>query len=685
MVNHLAGETSPYLLQHADNPVDWYPWGPTALAKARGEDKPIFLSIGYSACHWCHVMERESFEDEQTAAFLNQRFVSIKVDREERPDLDAVYMEAVQALTGQGGWPLNVWLTPDGAPFFGGTYFPPTPGRGMPSFPQVLEAISKAWDTRRSELLRSAETVWDRLDTQESRDGLPGAPERSRILNQAAESLARNVDHKHGGWGAAPKFPHPMVLDFLLAMLSLRERADLRSAVEVTLDAMAAGGIYDHLGGGFHRYSTDGSWLVPHFEKMLYDNAQLARCYLHAWLLLGKPRYRAVVVETLDYLLREMRHPEGGFYSTQDADTEQGEGAYFTWTRQEVGETLSPDQKELFEQSYGLTTKGNFEGRNILHLPLSGGTPNGEAEERLAAARVELLRVRSTRPRPARDEKIIAGWNGLALRAFAEAAAALESPVYRQAAEQAGQFALARLGAESAAGGALGTPPRTRLAHSWKDGRISGDAFLDDYACLADGLLALYECTLDERWFGAARGLTDEVIERFRRRNGGFYDTSADHETLFIRPRSTYDGATPSGNSMAATVLLKMQAYTGERKYGGPAQEALDSLADTAAASPVMSGQWLSAALLAETGITEVAVVGDLSSAEGRALLDAVRARFHPLAVFAAGNAGAASQIPLLFGREPGTDIPAAAWVCRHSTCLPPTGDPGELARLLTG
>jgi uncharacterized protein len=698
MANHLADETSPYLLQHAGNPVDWYPWGEDALEKARTENKPIFLSIGYSACHWCHVMERESFEDERTAAFLNERFVSIKVDREERPDLDAVYMSAVQALTGQGGWPLSVWLTPDGAPFFGGTYFPPTARQGMPSFRQVLEAVSQAWDTRQADLHQTADAVRAHVagaeDVEKARRGARAGGTGTALsgwrglLDAAASELHRTADRTHGGWGGAPKFPPPMILEFLLAQQTVVSEPGLKVDIEVTLDAMAAGGIYDHLGGGFHRYSTDGYWLVPHFEKMLYDNAQLARCYLHAWQLLGRPRYRAVATETLDYLLREMRHPDGGFFSAQDADTAEGEGAYFSWTLDEVRRALAPAEADLVEQTYGLTVQGNFEGRNLLHLaggPAGSAAPAGDVA--LAAARTRLLQVRETRPRPARDEKIIASWNGLALAALAEAAAGLDSPVYREAAVQAGEFILSRLGGAGSSGDGLGDADRSgvSLVHSWKDGRASGPAFLDDYACVAEGLLALYGCTFDERWFLAALALIDQMAERFRRPAGGFYDTSLAHENLITRPRATYDSPTPTGTSMAATVLLKMAAYTGEDRYRQLAEEALDSLADEAAAAPVMAGQWLSAALLAEEGATEVAIIGDLADPQGRALVDVFRGGLRPLAVLAARPAATASPIPLLLGREPEPGAPATAWVCRRSTCAPPVTDSAGLSSLLAG
>jgi uncharacterized protein len=714
MTNHLSGESSPYLLQHAENPVDWYPWGQEALEKARSEGKPIFLSIGYSACHWCHVMERESFEDERVAAFLNERFVSIKVDREERPDLDAVYMEAVQALTGRGGWPLSAWLTPDGAPFYGGTYFPPKAGRGMPSFRQVLEAIAEAWETRGSELAGTAATVREHLDRARG-SGDAGMHTSARVLDRADEELHATVDRGHGGWGQAPKFPQPLVLEYLLARAVVAHKPQLEPDIEMTLDAMAAGGVYDHLGGGFHRYSTDGYWLVPHFEKMLYDNAQLARCYVHAWQALGNPRYRTVATETLDYLLREMRHPRGGFFSAQDADTVEGEGTYYTWTPQEVEGVLEAPEAAAIQATYGLTQQGDHEGRNILHLtdkPLTSADREGADGTTLARARAKLLEVRRTRPGPARDDKILAAWNGLTIAAFADAAVAFESAVYRGAAERAGEFVLSELtgepdpgrGAGPAGGsgddlgagevrgaradggsGRLGARRlgARRLLHSWRDGRVSGEGFLDDYACVAEGFLALYRCTFDERWFREARALADAMAERFRRPAGGFYDTGVDHEVLIARPRALYDSPTPSGTAMAATVLLKMAAYTGENGYRDLAEAALDSLTGVAEAAPVMAGQWLSAALFAQSGATEVAVVGELARHPAFALVAVAREAFRPLVVLAARQPGIPSEISILLEREPPPGASAAAWVCRHSTCATPTSDPAEFERSL--
>ena len=677
MPNRLAEETSPYLLQHAENPVDWYPWGPEALSRAGKANLPIFLSIGYSACHWCHVMERESFTDPETAAFLNEHFISIKVDREERPDLDAIYMEAVTALTGHGGWPLSVWLTADGVPFYGGTYFPPSPRFGMPSFRQVLEKIVEAWQNRRDELGEAAAAMLAHIgsDRGETYGGETDGgetygkrPAPLQVSEQAVSVLRAAHDRVNGGWGAAPKFPQPVVIEALLARMTLGPQPELEVEIESTLDAMAAGGIYDQLGGGFHRYSTDERWLVPHFEKMLYDNAQLARCYLHAWQATNKPRYRTVSEETLDYLLREMLHPDGGFFSAQDADSEGREGAFFVWTLEHIRHVLTPQEAELIAATYGVTAQGNFEGASILHLADAAG----ESSDLLAKARAKLASAREKRIRPARDEKILAAWNGLALAALADAARALPSKRYGEAAERAGEFVLREL-----------LRPNHRVFHSWKDGRTSGNGFLEDYACLVEGLLALYQATFADRWFTAARGLTDAMVEHFHRPAGGFYDTSSDHERLITRPRSLQDSPTPSGNSMAATVLIKMAAYTGDSTYWTLAEKTLDPMGSMIARAPLALGQWLYAYQLAASGLVEVSVVGDARHPDTQALLAVVNAAFRPAQISAGRPSGTASIIPMLAAREPGEGVPVAAWVCRHSTCAAPTSDPEELRTLL--
>jgi uncharacterized protein len=664
--NHLVGESSPYLLQHAGNPVDWYPWGPEALARARDDDRPVFLSIGYSACHWCHVMEHESFTESQTAAFLNANFVSIKVDREERPDLDAIYMQAVTAMTGQGGWPLSVWLTPDGTPFYGGTYFPPSPRYGRPSFRQVLEALADLWSNHRDELHQTAARLLAHLGDEGGARG--GTIEPHRQLAGATRDLRASLDKVNGGWGQAPKFPPPLALEYLMARQTESPQPEVQADIELTLDAMAAGGIYDHLGGGFHRYSTDESWLVPHFEKMLYDNTQLARCYLHGWQLTGSPRYREVAEETLDYLLGRMSHPRGGLFSAEDADSEGTEGTFYVWTPEQVRSVLTREEADLFETAYGVTARGNFEGTNVLHRV----TSSDENTAMLARARARLLAARDQRVRPARDEKILAAWNGLALAALAEAARGLGSERYREAATRVGEFIASEL-----------IRPGSRLAHSWKDGRASGNGFLEDYACLVEGYLALYQTTFVENWFTTARGLADAIIEYFRRPAGGFYDTSSDHEALIVRPRSLQDSPTPSGNSMAATVLLKMAAYTGESGYSEIAEEIMAGAAELVDRSPVAFGQWLQAFHLVDAGLTELSVAGDLSTPQADDLLAVASSSFRPALVTAARTAGADTVVPMLRGRDPGPSATAVAWVCRHNTCAAPTSDPEELRALL--
>ncbi len=599
MSNRLAHETSPYLLQHADNPVDWYPWGKEALDKAARENKPIFLSIGYSACHWCHVMERESFTDLGIADLLNSSFVSIKVDREERPDLDAIYMDAVTALTGRGGWPLSVWLIPSGAPFHGGTYFPDRPRFGMPSFRQVLQAVAQAWNDRREDLEEMALALVGQLagpdmalDTASSAKirapAKPGeGPHRARPTwrERTIQDLRKSFDWSHGGWGGAPKFPQPLLLDFLLASHALAPQPELRRQFEVALDAMAAGGIYDHLGGGFHRYSTDEIWLVPHFEKMLYDNALLAGCYLHGWQLTKKPRYREVVEETLDYVLREMTSPEGGFYSAQDADSEGEEGKFFVWSSAEIDEALGADAG-LFREAYGVRASGNFDGRSVLSLVNPPETPRDVAA--LERARARLFAIRERRVHPARDGKVLAAWNGLMLATLAEAARALGSSRYLEAAQKSGEFLLREM-----------SLPGPRLLRSWTSATKGGNGFLEDHADVCHGLLTLYQGTFEERWFVAARDLAEAMIVHFRDPSGGFFDTSEDHEALITRPRSLQDNIIPSGNSMAATVLLRLAGLTGEGRYWDIALETIASARALFERAPMGSGQWLLAELLA--------------------------------------------------------------------------------------
>ena len=675
MPNRLADETSPYLLQHANNPVDWFPWGPEALARARLLDRPIFLSIGYAACHWCHVMERESFEDEATAKRLNDGFVAIKVDREERPDLDSIYMSAVQAMTGSGGWPMSVFLTPDGQPFYGGTYFPDRPRHGMPSFQQVLEGVWKAWTGQRGEIIAAGQRLVATL-VEQNRSAAPGTgPAIDDELFQAVDdALVASFDGRNGSWGGAPKFPQPMTLEYLLRRIA---GGDARTApmARFTLDKMADGGIRDQLGGGFHRYATDAHWLVPHFEQMLYDNAQLARVYLHAWAVFGDDRYRSVAVGVLDYMIRELTTTDGAFAASQDADTDGIEGLTFTWRATEIREVLGPVAASRFGEVYGVTDEGNWEGVTILSRvwPAPDARPfrdDPSLEAELTSGRAKLLERRATRPQPTRDDKALAAWNGLAIAALAEAGRLLDEERYTAAAVRAATVVVDGL---LTVGGSLG--------RSWKDGRASGAGVLEDYADLAEGLLALYETTFDERWFSIARGLADQILERFSDPAGGFFDTAVDHETLITRPRDVQDNAVPSGGAMATTVLLRLAAWTGEGRYRDAAERALGTVTPHLARYPTGFAQWLVAASFAVSDVVEVAVVGDPSWAVTRALLEPVWATWRPAQVLAVAPEGAVSSsvVPLLADRMAIGGL-ATAYVCRNFACALPVTDAAALA-----
>ncbi|MDR7518826.1 MAG: thioredoxin domain-containing protein [Armatimonadota bacterium] len=671
MPNRLATETSPYLRQHADNPVDWYPWGEEALRRAREEDKPIFLSIGYAACHWCHVMERESFEDPEVAAVLNEHFIPIKVDREERPDLDQIYMQAVVAMTGHGGWPMSVFLTPAGVPFYGGTYYPPVPRHGMPAFLEVLRALADAWRHRRDDVERGGAALLDSL----RRNTLATEPQALGVgaLDAAYRTLERQYDLARGGWGGAPKFPQPMTVEFLLRThLRTGERAALTMA-ESTLTRMARGGIFDHLGGGFHRYATDAAWLVPHFEKMLYDNAQLARAYLHAWQVTGTALLRRVAEETLDFVVREMTDPAGGFYSSLDADSEGEEGRYYVWSLHEIREALGEDAG-LFCEAYGVTERGTFEGKNILHVaqdPVALAARHGLSEAafdaRMAASRRALLARRDRRVRPGLDDKVLVAWNGLALAAFAEAARAFDRSDYRRVAEANAEFILKEM-----------QTPDGRLLRSWRAGQARLNAYLEDYANLIDGLLVLYEATFDARWFVEARRLAEVMIRHYRDPAGGFFDTSDDHETLVVRPKDLQDNATPSGNAMAATVLLRLAALTGDGRYRDLAEAALRGVQPLLGNYPTAFAQWLCALDFALARPKEIAIIGDPVASETRALLAVVLKPYRPNQVVALGRPGEPSPIPLLEGRAP-LDGHATAFVCEQFACRQPVTDPEAL------
>jgi uncharacterized protein YyaL (SSP411 family) len=668
MPNRLAGETSPYLLQHAHNPVDWYPWGPEALARAKDEDKPIFLSIGYAACHWCHVMERESFEDAATAADLNRDFVAVKVDREERPDLDQVYMAAVQAMTGGGGWPMSVFLTPDGKPFYGGTYFPPQPAHGMPAFRQVLAGVVKAWHDERDEVLAAGGRMVASLIQHNQTVSSDDAPTRE-LIDAATAAIEAGFDATNGGWGRAPKFPQPMTIEYLLRRAATTGDPRPLAVARRSLDAMAAGGIHDQLGGGFHRYATDAIWLVPHFEQMLYDNAQLARVYTNAFSLTGDARYRDVAIETLDYLLRELRRDDGTFAASQDADTEGVEGATFVWTAAEIREVLG-DDAPLFTAAYDVTEPGNWEGRTILRRVLPIGDDPQEA--RLAAARERLLEVRQKRAQPARDDKALAAWNGLAIAALAEGGRLGETR-YVEAAVTAAESLDAGL-----------RRPDGRLGRSWKDGRATGEGVLEDYADLAEGLLALYEATFDERWFVTARRLADAILDHFVDPAGGFFDTADDHEALITRPKDVQDNAVPAGGSMATGVLLKLAALTGETRYRAAAERAIATVIPYLARYPTGFANWLSAAHLSVEGIDELAIVGPPTDEATKALIAVAATGFRPNLVLAVSPDPSASAVPLLEGRERIDGMPTA-YVCRDFACRLPVTEPAALRSQLGG
>jgi uncharacterized protein YyaL (SSP411 family) len=650
--NRLASETSPYLLQHKDNPVHWEPWDEQALARARAEDKPILVSIGYSACHWCHVMERESFEDPAVAAAMNERFVCIKVDREERPDVDAVYMEAVQAMTGRGGWPLNAFLTPEGVPYYAGTYYPPEPRHGMPSWTQVVEGVSRAWHEQREQIVEAAERMVERLRASQAMRA-PDAELDPSELDAAVTALRRTYDAEHGGWGGAPKFPSASAIEFLLA------RGEREMALH-TLRRMAGGGIYDQVGGGFARYSVDAHWIVPHFEKMLYDNALLARAYLHAWQVSAEPLFRRVTEETLDWALREMRQPEGGFASALDADSEGVEGKFYVWSVDEVRDALGPGLAETAIDHFGMGPQGNFDGTNI---PVRA-TPDPPQRD---AIRARLLEVREERVRPGLDDKRLTAWNALMISALADAGAALERDDYRDAAVAAAEFVLRDL--RDADG---------RLLRTYNRGRAKQPAFLEDHAFLLEALLDLYEATFDPRWFAEAQRLAGEIVERFSdRENGGFFSTPEDGEQLVARRKELEDTPIPSGQSSAAYGLLRLARLTGESRWEDAALGVLRLLHTVAAQYPSAFGHLLRALDFELSEVREVAIVGP----DAAPLERVVRGAFRPHVVSAGGSP---DGVPLLEGREP-VDGRAAAYVCERFACRRPVTEPEELEAALTG
>lgn len=673
MPNRLAHETSPYLLQHADNPVDWWPWSAEAFEEARRRDVPVLLSVGYSSCHWCHVMAHESFEDEATAVLVNEGFVAVKVDREERPDVDAVYMEAVQAATGQGGWPMTVFLTPDAEPFYFGTYFPPEPRHGMPSFPEVLDGVAHAWAERRGEVSEVAARIVKDLSGRSlafGGDGVPGEPE----LAQALLGLAREYDATSGGFGGAPKFPPSMVLEFLLRHHARTGAVGALQMAADTCEAMARGGIYDQLGGGFARYAVDRAWVVPHFEKMLYDNALLCRVYTHLWRATGSDLARRVALETADFMVRELRTPEGGFASALDADSDDGtgrhvEGAYYAWTPEQLTAVLGEDDARYAARYYGVTEEGTFEhGSSVLQLPQDAGVADAE---RIASIKERLLAARDERARPGRDDKIVAAWNGLAIAALAETGALLDRPDLVERATEAADL-LVRLHLDDGA----------RLTRTSKDGQAGGNAgVLEDYADVAEGFLALASVTGEGVWLEFAGFLLDIVLDQFTAEGGALYDTAHDAERLIRRPQDPTDNATPSGWTAAAGALLSYAAHTGSAPHRAAAEAALGVVKALGPRAPRFIGWGLAVAEALLDGPREIAVVGDRDDDAFRALCRTALDATTPGAVLAFGTPDSA-EFPLLKDRPLVGGAPAA-YVCRHFTCEAPTTDPAELARAL--
>jgi len=672
--NALAGETSPYLLQHAHNPVQWYPWGEEAFRRAKEEDKPILLSIGYSACHWCHVMERESFENRKIAELMNQHFINIKVDREERPDLDSIYMAFVQMTTGRGGWPMTVFLTPDRHPFYGGTYFPPENRLGVPGFPGVLQAIARAYQGNKQSIHEEAAKITRELGKA---DSIPSSDLALtiQILDDAATSLTANYDSENGGFGGAPKFPPSMTLLFLLRSYLRTGQDRLLKITEHTLAAMALGGIYDQLGGGFHRYAVDARWQVPHFEKMLYDNAMLSRVYLDAFLLTKNVFYKRIVQETLDYVVREMTSPEGGFYSSQDADSENHEGRFFIWAPEEIKEILGMGDADRICQYYGIKPEGQIEGKSVLSISqgMDSDAIKAYSDKDIGAEipwreRNLLLEARNKRVKPARDDKVLTAWNGLMLRSFAEAANGLDREDYRNAALRNGEFILNNLWQDGA------------LMRSFRNGKAKHKAYLEDYACVIDAFLSLYETTFDPRWILAAERLAFTMVEKFWDRSAScFYFTPSDHEALIHRPRELYDNVMPSGNSAATFALLRLQRLTANSDWSFYAIDSLKKMACTMSRHPSAFCHMLCALDYYLSPFSEIAVAGEPRDNKSGEMLREIFRRYLPNKVVVCGTG---DGLALLKDR-PQINGQSTAYVCRDSVCMAPVTEPGKLAALL--
>ncbi|MFZ5640985.1 MAG: thioredoxin domain-containing protein [Bacillota bacterium] len=667
--NRLINEKSPYLLQHAHNPVEWYPWGDEAFKKAKKEDKPVFLSIGYSTCHWCHVMERESFEDEEVATVLNEHFVSIKVDREERPDIDTIYMSVCQAMTGHGGWPLTVVMTPDKKPFFAGTYFPKNNARGMPGLISILQRIAHLWQNNKDELIASGDKIIEAVETSYFAHNKGEA--NREVLDRAFDYYEQNFDSRYGGFGRAPKFPTPHNLSFLLRYWKMTGDAAALEMVEKTLDAMYRGGIYDHIGFGFTRYSTDRQWLVPHFEKMLYDNALLAIAYLETYQATGKEQYARVAREIFTYVLRDMTSPEGAFYSAEDADSEGEEGKFYVWTPEEVKEVLGSEEGERFCRAFDITPRGNFEGKSIPNLIETGlVTGFGEAGEK-------LFRHREKRVHPFKDDKILTAWNGLMITAMAFGARVLQDDRYAAAAEKAAQFIMGRLRREDG-----------RLLARYRDGEAAYPAYVDDYAFLIWGLIELSQATFKPDFLKQALELNSDMLKFFwDEEHGGLYQYGSDAETLISRPKEIYDGAMPSGNSVAAVNLLRLARLTGDTGLEETAVKQLRAFGGTVSETPPGHAHFLMAVYLNETSPVEVTIVGDPGAADTREMVNQVKSGFRPetlLTVKATGKAGEElTQLAPYVAERQAVDGKATAYVCKDFACQAPVTNPQELARLL--
>ena len=676
--NRLSAETSPYLLQHAGNPVDWYPWGSEAFAAAKREKKPILLSIGYSACHWCHVMERESFENPEIAALMNEHFVNIKVDREERPDVDHIYMNAVQMLTGRGGWPMTVFMTADGEPFYGGTYFPPEERHGMPSFPRVLRFLAQKYREAPDELEKVQQELTTRLKQLESPAGSDETP-GSSLLIESADALARAYDEKHGGLGQAPKFPNSAPLDLFLRASDFSDDGRYLDMTLHTLRRMATGGIYDQLGGGFHRYSVDRLWLVPHFEKMLYDNAQLVPLYLSAYQISGEILFANIARETLDYVVREMRDDSGGFYSSQDADSEGVEGKYFVWDRDEVASILGPDTAEIVCRYWDISEEGNFEARNILRVTIEReqtarifDRKPDEISAILSAARERLLEARSLRVAPARDEKILTAWNGLMISAFARASEVFGDAYYAEIASTGVAFIERELRRDN------------RLLATFKDGTAKLNGYLDDYAFYSAALLDVFEALQDRDYLTSATTLVDSMLRHFWDEEvGGFFFTSDDHEKLLVRSKPTFDGSIPSGNSIAIQVLLRLYHHTGRQIYRHWAESQLKLSAQAAAKQPFGMANFIAAADFYNRGPREICIVVDPCSANQDPLVRRVRSTYIPNRVLSLVDPDTDKPRPPLLSGKGQIGGQTTAYVCHHMTCSPPVTAWKDLAELL--